>query len=161
MLNLYFVLLLIYCLIKLSVEQYPWPIIKPMPIEMATCLRRIPDFYIQSCALESARNWDLSYPPEGPALSSAITKKYCCSTWDTVWCILKQIRNQCTDYQYMLAKNYFYDIGDKVPGCFDYDIDSWRCRLPWWGILLIVLGSLGVLAVIAILVYKCLRKKVL
>lgn len=153
--KLLFVFILTCVLIPSSHQQYPWPVLKPMPIEMTSCLNRIPDYLLQSCSIDSARRWDLSYD----STPQYAIKKYCCATWDTIDCVMDLARVECVDYQYLVIENYFYDIGDKVPSCREYPFRSFSCRLPWWMILIIVLVALIFVVVIAVFVVRCFRKK--
>lgn len=103
-----------------------------------------------NCVQDANENWNVhDYNP------SDYPKASCCAAWDYQSCIVKASYNKCGQPEAASVQRYIDAVAAVLNKgqCKDYQRDSY-CRFPWWGILLIVVGSLLVIGVVAFFVYR-------
>lgn len=104
---------------------------------------------LDGCSLDLK---DLTKCSQGLAseLTSSDKKTLCCAGWDLYDCI-EGIKKDCN----------FNEMKESIEkNCKDeYPHGSVKCHFPWWGILLIVLGSLLIVGIIGFFVLRHFKNK--
>lgn len=90
-------------------------------------------------------------------LKSTDAKTSCCAGWDFHDCI-DGIKGNCK----LFTETFKDTVKKHVESvCNDkYPYGSSKCRFPWWGTLLIVLGALFIIGIFGSFVFKYFRNKI-
>ncbi|KAI2807477.1 hypothetical protein RDWZM_005022 [Blomia tropicalis] len=97
-----------------------------------------------------------SYWEVGDIDENTQTRKFCCSKWDTLKCMVNIAKRCDTNYSEKLTVLYDSAYSDF---CSEYGRRSATCALRWWSITLIVIGSILVIGVIFACVLNRLRRR--
>jgi hypothetical protein len=85
-------------------------------------------------------------------------KSDCCAAWKLLDCAEKKAKD-CSNKDELLSFLKSSQSGLESTLCKDYKRDETFCGLPWWAILLIVIGCIAVVGGVGFFVYKKFKNK--
>jgi hypothetical protein len=88
-------------------------------------------------------------------------KHVCCFAWGYAECLYNEAKDKCNEHDQKIINDAIDSVDKSEKQCDNYQRGSPECvkPFPWWGIVLIVIGSILILGIIAFLVFKFIRKR--
>lgn len=110
-----------------------------------------------ACLRDAEKNWK----DEGDS-----KKQKCCSNLDTMNCLKEYAKEKCDEDVYKSVKDKAKKLSDELVEEKDcsayghrwYDLKSWKCRIPWFFISVILFITLLVIVLSIVLCYFCCKK---
>jgi len=119
--------------------------------------------WMEKCVDKAFDSWKY-YKMLDYANDQQLSKASCCAMWDARDCQMKIANSQCNQE----AINELYDsweegirLWTRVSNCYQYSYyyNSAKCKLTDWAIALIAIGCIALTALIAFVVFICIKRR--